>query len=346
MKNISNRNVIDIVSNNNYLDDFIRKADNPKYKKIFHQENLFNSSSIPFGLADEEIMNNEKKNYKIITFWDENYPARLKEIYDPPAVIYVSGSLKDLKKSISVVGTRACSVYGKLATEQFVTEFVNSGVAVVSGMAYGIDSAAHTTAIEKGGYTIAVVAFGLDKIAPSNMKKQSQKIIDSGGAVLTAYSSQTVAQRGYFLSRNRIISGLTSATLIVESSAKGGSLWTAKFALDQNKEVYAVPGRVFDEKSQGTNKLIKDNIAQIALNPEIILTDLGYKSEISNNNIPTNKFNETETLIINSLSKNPTHIDEISELTQLDMSVLLVNLLNLEFNGNIRQLTGKYFIIN
>lgn len=346
MKNISNRNVIDIVSNNSSIDDFIKKIDNPKYKKIFNQENLFNASAIPFKLADEEIKNNEKKNYKMITFWDDDYPTRLKEIYDPPAVIYVSGNLKDLKKSISVVGTRACSVYGKLATEQFVTEFVNSGVAVISGMAYGIDSEAHTTAMERGGYTIAVVAFGLDKIAPSAMKKQAQKIVESGGAILTAYSSQTAAQRGYFLSRNRIISGLTAATLVVESSIKGGSLWTAKFALDQNKEVYAVPGRVFDEKSQGTNKLIKDNIAQIALSPEIMLTDLGYKSENLNNNIQSNKFNDTETLIINSLSKNPTHIDEISELTQLDMSVLLVNLLNLEFNGTIRQLTGKYFIIN
>ncbi len=247
LSQLSNRKLSKILLEYDCFENAQKSKKEVELRAILEQSNLFTKTILDNSQAKKDLELCHKNNINILPICDPNYPELLKTIYDPPAILYYKGQLKDLTKSISVVGTRHNSIYGKLACEEFVKQFANSGVAIVSGMASGIDSIGHQTCIKQGGYTIAVVAFGLNT-PKGNIKKNVDNIIDSGGCVISQYSPNTIAKRGYFLARNRIISGLTRATLIIESGVKGGSLWTAKFALDQSREVYALPGRVFDEK--------------------------------------------------------------------------------------------------
>ncbi len=202
---------------------------------------------------------------------DKNYPRLLKEIYDPPAQLYCLGELKNEEKfPLAVVGTRKISLYGKKITEYFVNALAQSGLTIVSGLALGVDGLAHQIALENRARTIAVLGSGLDIIYPPAHKKLAKKIIDSHGALLSEYPLKTHPSRLSFPARDRIIAGLSLGVLVIEAPIKSGALITARFALEQGREVFAIPGGIYNENSQGCNLLIKMG-AKPVTRPEEIL---------------------------------------------------------------------------
>ncbi|MFW5662417.1 MAG: DNA-processing protein DprA, partial [Bacteroidota bacterium] len=220
-----------------------------------------------------------------------------------------------------------------------------NGIVVVSGLAYGIDTTSHMAVVKAGGTTYAVIACGQDRISPQSSQKNADKIIEAGGAIVSEYRFGVPARPGYFPQRNRIISGMSDACLVVESGSRGGSLITAKFAFDQERDVFAIPGNISSQKSEGTNTLIKTNIAMPALTPGGVLEDLGIDFEKLDFSEMKIKFDSSEEeMLYNKLSFEPVHIDTLADNTKLDISVILVRLLDLEFKGLARQLPGKYYI--
>ena len=216
---------------------------------------------------------------------------------------------------------------------------------IVSGLAAGIDTIAHTTALHAQGLTIAVIGSGINKISPYSSNKLANEIVERGGAIVSEYKNEVSATPAYFPQRNRIISGLSNATLVVESGEKGGSLITARFAFDQNRSVYAIPGNINSEKSKGANALIQKNIASIAISPEQILDDLGYTALFKSQAKQKQYLSVQDNLIIDNLSGDPIHIDALSERTNIPIVELTVKLLDLEFKDLIKQLPGRHYIL-
>lgn len=288
----------------------------------------------------------------VIAVTEPRYPIRLREIYSPPAVLWVRGALGDLEgpdasgPTIAVVGTRAASTYGRLASERYASTFVRAGITLVSGLARGIDTYAHEEVVKLGGRTVAVVASGLDRIQPSTAERLADKIAEHG-AVVTEHRFGVRALRPYFPQRNRIISGLSAATLVVESDVKGGAMITARFALDQNREVFALPGPVTSPKSAGTNRLIRTDRARLTQSPEDVLEELGYRIASESSPDPSSApadLDIFERTIFEKIGPEPTLLDDLCEATGVGSSELLVALLSLEFKGCVRQLVGKRFV--
>lgn len=299
------------------------------------------------------LMRSEKAGIKILSITDEEYPTNLKNIYDAPVILYCKGDLtRNDAFSISVVGTRYPSEYGRNACRKLVEELSSNMIPVISGMARGIDSTAHKAAIESKNRTYAVLGCGADVIYPPDNRKLYEEII-SNGAVISEFEPGTGPDKMNFPRRNRIISGISLGTLIIETGIKGGSLITAEFALDQNKEVFAVPGYIYSKKSEGCNNLIKKGQAKLVDSVEDIFSELNYKIDsflkkdivnlkgAAGSGIELSIF---ERSLLDVLSNEPIHIDEINEKTGLSISDCLVNLLTLEFKGLIKQLPGKFFI--
>lgn len=351
IKNLTSPVVRDIVSRYPSFDEFLSSPMPTDIAARIMPDAMFDS---PIDAAQKfsrrQMEAAESNNCQVISYWSPEYPFMLKDIEYPPLILFVRGQLADPSSdSIAVVGTRLATNYGKLTTERYSEAFAQRGAIVTSGMAYGIDRAAHFAAMKAGGKTYAVIASGLDRISPQESQKVADEIVDSGGAIITEYPFGTVARPAYFPRRNRIVSGISRATLVVESRAKGGALITAQFAFDQNRELFAVPGRITDEKSSGCNMLIKKNMAQPTTEPNDILEALGLLSGNSNPSSKTAPIEihfatKTEKLVYDSLSFDPIHIDELSLRTDLEISELLVVLLKMEFNNTIRQLPGKHYI--
>jgi DNA processing protein len=308
------------------------------------------------ALAAEQLERCAARNARFITLWDEEYPALLRHIYYPPAVLYVRGNLQAADAAaVSMVGTRHCTDYGRVAAEQYATAFAQAGVVVVSGLAIGVDSYVHKAALAAEGVTYAVIASGVDKISSSHAEKIAQEISERG-AVLSEYPCGVAALPAYFPQRNRIISGISKAVVVVESGEKGGSLITARFALDQDRELFAIPGKIFSERSRGTNLLIQRTQAQLTLDPNDVLQALGWKqhqnSSASNTSFPTQPaqpelsfdFTPDEQQVYALLGSEPIHIDEIAARSGLAIGDLLVVMLELEFKNAARQLAGKQFV--
>lgn len=282
-----------------------------------------------------------------LTYWSENYPKNLKNIFDPPILLYYKGTLNnDDTNSVAIVGTRMASQYGKTFASRFAEELAGKEITVVSGMARGIDSAAHRGALKSGGRTLAIIGSGLDVIYPPENKHLFNQISENG-AVITEYKLGTKPDAQNFPKRNRIISGISLGTLVVETKIKGGALQTASFALDQNREVFAIPGNLGKPQSEGCNLLIQKGEAKLVKNVEDILVelDLKIKPEVGHNiPKPVEDLNMFEQKIYDFLSDDPKHIDEIANETKINSADCLVHLLSLEFRNLIRQLPGKMFI--
>lgn len=295
---------------------------------------------------EQEIKKLEKIGARIITVWDEEFPSLLKKIYDPPLLLYVIGNFAENDQySISVVGTRGPSNYGKLQTERIVSDLATQKITIVSGLARGIDSLSHKTALKNGSRTIAFIGSGLDVIYPPENKKLFEEICDNG-AVISEFTLGTKPDAVNFPKRNRLISGFSLGTLIVETGITGGAMQTARLALDQNREVFAIPGNLGVKQSEGTNLLIQRGEAELITSAEDILNELELKLKpIIGKNIPKPEkdLNIFESKIYQSLTNEPLHIDKISEQTNLSVSDCLVYLLSLEFKGLVKQLPGKVF---
>jgi DNA processing protein len=284
---------------------------------------------------------------KIITLKDDVYPKRLREIYDPPPLLYVRGELKEEDElAISIVGSRKTSPYGRWITEKMSQELVRHGVTIVSGMARGIDALAHSGAISGGGRTIAVLGCGVDVIYPSENRSLFAKIIDHG-AVLSEFSMGSPPEGGHFPKRNRIISGLSIGVVVVQASAESGSLITASYALEQGREVFAVPGNIGAEGSRGTHQLIKEG-AKLVESSEDILEEIlpQWKRERGGTQKvegPERDLTEEESMLYERLGETPLHIDVLIRESQFDPGKVSSLLLNLELKGLVSQWPGKCF---
>ncbi len=298
---------------------------------------------------DEKFVKNQLaklKSYdiRVLTFWDDQYPERLKKIYDPPAFLFYKGNLDALDQpAIAVVGTRTPTNYGKIVTERFTRTLCENGFCIISGFARGVDTIAHKTALQANTTTIAVLGNGLDVIYPSENGKLFHQIIEKG-LFLTEYPMGTRPDAGNFPKRNRIISGISVAVLITEAGAKSGALLTAMYANDQNREVFAVPGSVLNAKSEGCNRLIQKG-ANVATKPEDILEELAPQLNRPVNQSPPQppRLEGNLQKIYEALSGDPLHVDQIAWKTGLSPAETLSGLLTLELMGLIRQMAGKMF---
>lgn len=213
----------------------------------------------------------DKNGIKLISIFDERYPKNLKNIYDPPAILYVKGNEKILNDfSLAIVGCRENSVYGAITTKQIVKGLTENKITTISGLAKGIDSIAGDETLNQNGKTIAVVANGLDIIYPSENKDLAEKIIQNGGAIVSEYVIGTKPEKMNFPARNRIISGISSGVIVVEAKQKSGSMITIDFALEQGRQVFAVPGNITSKNSQGTNELIKQGAKMVTCINDIL----------------------------------------------------------------------------
>lgn len=347
-KGINSKELLFYIDNFESIKHILKSKIGDKFREKFEKNSLFDYENEFLEKANKQIELAKQHKSQIITIKDENYPSLLKNISQPPVVLFIKGKINhpdDL--SISIVGTRKATSYGRLVVEKFVKQLVDNNVIITSGLAYGIDSYAHDQTIKSNGITYAVIASGIDKINTDRSIKLSNKILENNGCIISSYPFGVSALPPYFISRNRIISGLSKATIVVESDSKGGSLWTAKFSVEQNRDLFAVPGNIFESKSKGTNNLISTNMATPALSVEQILKHIGFdliKSSTSNEKISF--ANEYEDKIFHILSFTPKHIDEIASQVDLPINQVQINLLNLEFSSLIRQLPGNLFIRN
>ncbi|OGE91576.1 MAG: DNA protecting protein DprA [Candidatus Doudnabacteria bacterium RIFCSPHIGHO2_02_FULL_48_21] len=289
----------------------------------------------------------EKLHVELLTIKDQLYPKLLKEIPSAPAVLYVLGRmLPSDEMAIAVVGTRKFSTYGKQATAELVTGMVRANLTIVSGLALGIDSLAHRTAVECGGRTIAVLACGVDNIYPALNRHVAQQILDSGGAIISELPLGTPPLKHHFPNRNRIISGMSLGTLVIEAAAESGSLITAQHALDQNRQIFAVPGSIFNPGSEGPNNLLKMG-AKAVTRASDILEDLNLDSiqtELITQEIAPD--NEEEAVILGLLKREPTHVDIVVKTTGLPAATVAATLTIMEMKGKVRNLGANQYVIS
>jgi len=288
-------------------------------------------------------MSSEK--IKIIKKSSKEYPKILREIVNAPKQLYVRGELpKNHEMNFAIVGTRAASEYGKTLAFKIAKELAELGFNIVSGLALGIDTQAHLGALAGGGKTIAVLGSGtLDaSIFPKENLALVKKIVDSGGAVISEYEPQAKSEIWYFPERNRIVSGLSRGALVVEAPEKSGALITARLALEQNREVFAIPGSVFSKNSIGANNLIKSG-AKMVTSVDDILEEfnlIGLKSKKEENK--RENMNPEEKMIFSIIEKEPVHIDKICEIAKMPAGRVMSIVSILEIQGIIKNIGGKF----
>ncbi len=307
--------------------------------------NIKNFSNFDFGEIQYERA--QKFNAEIITFWSDKFPISLKKINDPPILLFVRGDIKEYDRfALAVVGTRNPSSYGKIIAESISRELANKGLTVVSGLARGVDTIAHSTTINASGRTLAIIGSGLDVIYPFENKKLYQRIYEHG-AVITEFPMGTKPDAINFPKRNRIIAGLALGTIVVEAGEKSGALITANLALEYNREVFAIPGNITSGKSIGCNQLIKEG-AKLVQSVDDVLDELKSHLSMFNAQVkPTFNFDDlkdNEKTVLKNLSTQPIHIDDLARKLNQSTGELLSTLLTLEFKDFVRQLPGKLFV--
>ena len=288
-----------------------------------------------------------KAGVQAYTWNDPEYPARLKEIDDKPPVLFVRGDLlPDDEWAVAVVGTRRASVYGRQEAEQFAAGLARQGITVVSGLARGIDGVAHRTALATGGRTIAVLASGLDIVYPPEHTKLAVDI-SQRGALVSEYPLGTKPRADYFPRRNRILSGISLGVLVIEGSEKSGALITARAALDQNREVFALPGEINREQSEGPNKLIQNGEAKLVTRTEDILEELNLTMTAVAPQLELREVapdDPTEAHLLKVLTNQPLYIDEVQRVSGLPIASVSSALALLELKGLVRQVGPMSFI--
>lgn len=314
--------------------------------------------------AEDEIERVRKLGGDILVLDDGVYPALLRETYDPPVVLYVKGAWDECleRPCVAVVGSRRCSTYGQNAALMMSRELAQRGITIVSGLARGIDAAAHRGALEAGGRTVAVTGTGLDRVYPRDHNKLADEILNRGGAIVTQFPLGTPPVSENFPYRNRVISGLSLGVLVIEAAENSGSLITARLAMEQNREVFAVPGNITSRNSFGTNYLIKGAGAKLVQQWQDVAAEL--PAEIAAQLLPPpsrkskNKgelldqlkltppdLSETELAVFNLLTTDtPLQIDTLADGTKLSITQLTSALLALEMRELVRALPGMCFV--
>lgn len=301
-----------------------------------------------FERVEEELKFIENHKIKVLFFQEKEYPKRLKNCYDSPMILYYAGNA-DLNTSriLSVVGTRHYTEYGKDICENIMEGLSKENVLIISGLAYGIDIIAHKKALKEGLKTVGVVAHGLDRIYPPLHAGIARQMVKQGG-LLTEYASHTLPDKQNFPMRNRIVAGMADATLVIETGIRGGSLITAELANGYNRDVFAVPGKAGDKKSEGCNYLIRKNKAALVTSAGDIMEMMGWEEHLKDNK-PIQKelfveLNEKEKDIVNLLTGvKMLHVDEIHLQSQLSSSETAATILSLELQGVIKSMPGKMY---
>jgi DNA processing protein len=294
---------------------------------------------------EQELERLGEHGYTAVTWRDAKYPDRLREIHSPPPVLYQWGRLLPRDHwAVAIVGTRTLTHYGRAVAEQLSGDLASSGVTIVSGLARGIDGVAHRAAVESGGRSVAVLGSGLDRIYPPDHRELARSISNQG-AVLSEYPLGTAPEARNFPPRNRIISALSRAVVIVEAGRRSGALITADFAAEQGREVFAVPGDIGSPASAGCNELIRDG-ARPLLSPNDVFETLDLEASLSRRAtqqlLPAN---ETERRLMENLSLKPMHIDELQERLDFPVSEISASLALLELKGSVRHVGGMHYVL-
>lgn len=316
-----------------YLSDEIEKLLGDSYPEIARKSNQ--------KYFDAYIARLEEKGIKLITCEDEKYPEKFDKIEDKPYYFYYKGDLGLLDAPcVAIVGTRSPTNYGCYVTEKFAKELGSAGAVIISGLAYGVDSIAHRQALAVRGKTVAVLAGGFDNIYPSEHHSLFDEIADSG-LVITEHRPDIKSFKFNFIQRNRLVAALADAVLITEAGAKSGTTITKDFALDYGVPIYAVPGNINSEKSEGTNNLISTMQGICLVDPETLISDLGLeKKKKSSVQLSIN-----EQALIDALARSQQTIDELQENTKLPIAKLNSLLTSLEIKGIIKRMPGGVFML-
>jgi len=310
----------------------------------------FKDTAQVLARAEKEIAFIQKNNIKVHFYYDKKYPKRLLNCSDSPLFIFSKGNVDfNEERFVNIVGTRHATEYGKETTEKLIADLAKFKVNLVSGLAYGIDISAHKAALKYDIQNIAVLAHGLDRIYPAQHKNTAEKL-QQNGALVTTYLSETNPDRQNFPDRNKIVAGMTDATIVVESAIAGGALITAEIANNYNRDIFAFPGRITDEYSQGCLKLIKNHKANLVTSAQDIIEFMNWdldKVPIKKEHIQPQLFielDEHELVIVNYIRmKDKVHIDELNLSLQLKQSNISTILLQLEMKGVIVSLPGKMY---
>ena len=318
-----------------------------KHSKLSSQKNLsflekLNEESAKID-PDEEMARLERLKISFTTVFDEDYPAMLKEIFSPPTILYYGGALDVLSENIlAIVGSRKFTNYGKEATKKIVAELAEAGIVIASGMALGIDTIAHETALKSGGKTVAVLGCGLNTPYPATNANLFKKIIEEGGLAVSEYPPGVPPLRQNFPARNRIIAGVSLGSIIIEANQRSGALITARDALEQNRDVFAVPGPIFHQSSSGTNQLLKMG-ANLITSGQDILDFYGHKAKPKE--ATTRPGNETEEIIFKVLEGEEKHIDDIIKESRKESQLIISTLTLMEIKGKVKNLGGMVYAL-
>ncbi|GCE04097.1 DNA-processing protein DprA [Dictyobacter aurantiacus] len=294
-----------------------------------------------------ELKRLDRLRIQVITWKDACYPPLLRKIDYAPPVLYACGQLTedDLHYSIGIVGTRKMSSYGRQVTEHFTKELVKGKITIVSGLALGVDTVAHNTALDNGGRTIAVLACGLDTIYPPSNYHLAKHIVDSGqGVLLSSFPLGIKPEAGNFPARNHIISGLSLGILVTEAPPKSGALITANSALVQGREVYAVPSSIFSNSGAGVNKLIRDGAHPVTEVSDILEHLNIHTVPLPDTSVLREPENEEERLVLALLSREPRHIDDLIRDTELAPNIVTSTLTILELDGLVKQVGSMQYV--
>jgi DNA processing protein len=300
--------------------------------------------------VEKQLSLANKVNARVVTIWDKDYPENLRTIFDPPPILFLRGTISpDDKYSIAIVGTRSASEYGIGCAQKFATGIARLGITTVSGLAIGIDSFAHAATLKADGRTVAVLGSGVDVIYPPQNGGLAERIIESG-AIISEFMMGDKPESGNFPRRNRIISGISLGTLVIESEPTGGSMITASLAFEQNREVFAIPNALSDKKKSGTNFLIKQEKAQLVESVDDIIAALStqFKSILKTpeilKKVPPPQLNVFEQKLYDTMPDAPIHIDALAQRVGFTTSDVLVHLLSLELKGTVKSNPGKMFL--
>ncbi|MEI6627369.1 MAG: DNA-processing protein DprA, partial [bacterium] len=327
----------------------------------FWQANLIDiiNSGIEEAVAHKIIINrnqidlekvwqtHQDANIKLLSINNPNYPAQLKQIFDPPFLLFYRGDINILNKTaLAVVGARKYTSYGQQATHSVVSKLASSGLVIISGLALGIDAIAHQATLEASGLTVGVLGASVaqKEIYPQSNYHLSEKIIANGGCLISEYPIGTIPLKPNFPRRNRIVSGLAKGVLVIEAQQDSGSLITAKCALEQNRDVFAIPGTIFSPYSLGTNDLIKKG-AKLVSDAQDILEEFDIQEIATYPTTKTSTLSEAESTVTKFLSKEKTHINLIAQKSNLAIANLLSILTILELKGIVKDLGGKNYIL-
>lgn len=328
-----------------------RKGTLVKIAGVTHNNVAAILSSEVFVRAEKELNFIEKHKISALFYTDQNFPNRLKHCVDAPLLVFFKGKADfNTRKAIAIVGTRKSTDYGRMITEKLIEDLAGIGdMIVISGLAFGIDIAAHQACLKYNVPTVGVLGHGLDKLYPTQHKNTAIQMLANGG-LLTEFISETKPDRENFPMRNRIIAGMVDAVVVVEAAQSGGALITAEIANNYNRDVFAFPGRVSDEYSLGCNYLIKNNKANLITSAKDISYLLGWEETVKENARQTRlliDLTEDEKKLVDLFKSTQTiSVDDLSSASQMSMSKLAATLLQLEMNGMIRSLPGKMYSLS